>query len=271
MAAVVALLTCAVLAASLAGPWDPPMRTESLLPWEPPMPTEFPEVAQQAPLELAPLESGDVQPWDLRWLGLVLLTVAMGWVVFLVARWLRRHPVELPPEAPDDAGLDHGDTLRGPGVVQPDLPALRAAVAGADVLVRRRVPPTDAVIAAWVHLEDAAGRSGVPRARSQTPTEFTVAVLDRTPVDPAATRTLLRLYLRARFGDEPMTAADVTTALGALATLADGLGHPEAAHLDELEIVLDPPADEGAGDGEGAPGSEGAPHGEGAPGEDGDA
>ncbi len=240
LAGVVGLLVLAVLAAALAGPWDPPTRTESLLPREPPPPPEITMPPQAPELQIAPLlRDGDVQPWDLTWLGLGLLAVVLGWIVYLVARWLRRHPVELPPEAPDDAGLDHGATLRGPGVAQPDLPALRAAVAGADLLVRRRVPPTEAVVAAWVHLEDAAGRSGVPRKRTQTPTEFTVDVLDRTPVDPAATRALLGLYLRARFGDDPMTPADVATALAALTTLADGLGDPDAAHLDEVEVVLE--------------------------------
>ncbi len=251
LAGVIALLVVAVLGAALAGPWDPPMRSQSLLPWEPPDPVLVQPPQQAQPeLRLAELVGrGEVQPWDLTWLGVGLLAVVALWIAYLVVRWFRRHPVELPPEAPDDAGLDAGDTLRGPGVAQPDLPALRAAVAGADLLVRRRVPPTEAVVAAWVHLEDAAGRSGVPRKRTQTPTEFTVDVLDRTPVDPAATRALLALYLRARFSDDPMTAADVATALAALKTLAEGLGDPDAAHLDEVEVVLDGPVDGGAPDG----------------------
>lgn len=243
----IALLVLAVLSAALAGPWSPPTRTESLIPWDPPDPIDV-SIPQQAQpeLRLADIVGREhVQPWDLTWLGIGLLAVLVAWIAYLVVRWFRRHPVELPPESPDDAGLDLGATLRGPGVAQPDLPALRAAVQGADLLVRRRVPPTEAVVAAWVHLEDAAGRSGVPRKRTQTPTEFTVDVLDRTPVDPAATRALLALYLRARFGDDPMTTSDVATALAALQTLADGLGDPDAAHLDEVEVVLDEPAADG--------------------------
>lgn len=153
--------------------------------------------------------------------------------------------------------------LRGPGVVQPDLPALREGVAGADLIVRRHVRATDAIVAAWVHLETAAARTGIPRQRSQTPTEFTVAVLDSTPVDPAATRVLLDLYLRARFGGERMTAGDVGAAVAALGTLADGLGDPSAAVLDEvdleaLQLDVDP---DGETDGEtdGAPDDPEAP------------
>lgn len=238
---VVVLAVVAILATALAGPWRPPTRTEPLLPWEPPEAIQMTMPPQAPPLEIAPLLEAEGEPWDLTWLGIALLVVLVGWTGFLVRRWFLRHPVELPPEAPDDAGLDNGDALRGPGVVLPDLPALRAAVSGADLEVRRRVAPTEAVVAAWVHLEGAAGRSGVPRKPTQTPTEFTVDVLDRTPVDPAATRALLGLYLRARFGDEPMSPADVATALDALATLADGLGDPDAAHLDEVEVVLEGP------------------------------
>jgi len=248
VAALIGLSVVVVVAAALAGPWDPPTRGESLLPWTPPVP-DMPTVPPAAPIELQ-LRDADYlnpEPWDLTWLGIVLLSVIVLWVVFLVARWLQRHPVELPPDAPDDAGLAAGDVLSGPGVRMPDLPALREAVAGADLLVRRHVPPTDAVIAAWVHLEQAAARSGVPRDRAQTPTEFTVAVLDRTPVDPAATRALLNLYLRARFGGERMTTSDVTAAVAALTVLAEGLGDPDAAALDEIEVV---PDDEPGGPGE---------------------
>jgi len=251
----------AVVAAALAGPWDPPVRGESLLPWTPPSPVPV-SIPPQIPPELQLREAldGEVQPWDLTWLGLVLAAVLLLWIVLLVGRWLRRHPVLPPPEAPDDAGVDSGDVLSGPGVVQPDLPALREAVAGADLLVRRHVRPSDAVIAAWVHLEQAAARSGVPRDPAQTPTEFTVAVLDRTPVDPAATRTLLDLYLRARFGGERMAHDDVAAAVAALGRLAEGLGQPEAAELDEIVVVDEPERDEPGGTG-GGPGVRPGPDG----------
>ena len=44
-------------------------------------------------------------------------------------------------------------------------------------------------------------------------------MLTRTGADRAALRTLLRLYLRARFGDGAITAADATTARDALRAL----------------------------------------------------
>ena len=61
-------------------------------------------------------------------------------------------------------------------------------------------------------------------------------MLDAAPVDPQATRTLLDLYLRARFGAERMTADDVAAAVGALTVLALGLGDPEDADTSDWRI-----------------------------------
>jgi hypothetical protein len=114
LAGVIALFVLAVLGAALAGPWNPPTRTESLIPWDPPDPRDVAIPQQDQPeLRLADLVGReDVRPWDLTWLGLGLLVVVVAWIAWLVVRWFRRHPVELPPESPDDAGLDLGETLR---------------------------------------------------------------------------------------------------------------------------------------------------------------
>ncbi|WP_454043908.1 DUF4129 domain-containing protein [Cellulosimicrobium sp. Marseille-Q8652] len=85
------------------------------------------------------------------------------------------------------------------------------------------MPPRDAVIAAWVSLEDAAALAGAHRDPAQTPTEFTVAVLDRTPADPGAVATLRGLYHRARFRGADIDAGDVRAARAALRRLADDL------------------------------------------------
>jgi len=103
------------------------------------------------------------------------------------------------------------------------LPGLRAAVAHAGRRLDDDVAPGDAVIAAWVALERAAEQTGVERAPAATPTEFTVAVLDATSVDPTAIRALLELYLAARFSAHPLTARDVERARASLQVLATGL------------------------------------------------
>jgi hypothetical protein len=82
---------------------------------------------------------------------------------------------------------------------------------------RKGGPPSDAVIAAWVQLEEAAAASGTERAPHQTPSEFTETVLCQHNADAEALEDLRRLYHRARFGKpETVTPEDVTAARAAL-------------------------------------------------------
>ena len=229
---IVALLALATIAATLAGPWNPPLSNRDLMPDEL-LPTDVPTVPP--PVEFPwweELEPPSARPWELTWLGLVLLAVLLFWIGYLAIWWLRRHPLRRLPGPPDDGGVLPGQGMTDQ-TVPPSLPVLREGIstAGDELLGARS--PVDAVIAAWVALETAAARSGVVRDPASTPTEFTVAVLDSTPADPAATRSLLALYLRARFGGEYMTERDVAVATDALRALASGLGvdageHPEA-------------------------------------------
>lgn len=66
-----------------------------------------------------------------------------------------------------------------------------------DVLARTGGQPGDAVIAAWVTLENATEHT---RAPHQTATEFTVALLTEENADEDALRELRTLYQHARFG-----------------------------------------------------------------------
>lgn len=223
-AAVVLLLGAAVVAAAPAGHWSPPVDGDRPLPfWQPDVELGPGPQGQPPPRPaFPPLDAG---PGWLRWVvlgaGLALLAL-LGW--FLV-RWLRRVVAPLlarsVPQAPDDAGTAPGAGRAAPG--EPHLPTLADGLDRAGREVRRHRDPAEGVIAAWVLLEDAAERSGVVRHPASTPTEFTLAVLGRAPADRTATRSLLELYLRARFGGEAMTAADVDTAVAALGELQRGL------------------------------------------------
>ena len=97
---------------------------------------------------------------------------------------------------------------------------LRDAVAraGAGLAASERAggPPGDAVVAAWLTLEQAAAREGTGRAPHQTPTEFTAVLLGEYTSDETALAELRGLYQRARFGTAPLTDDDVRRAREAL-------------------------------------------------------
>jgi hypothetical protein len=79
--------------------------------------------------------------------------------------------------------------------------------------------PADAVVRAWLGLQQTAERSGIVRRAAETPTEFTSRILNGAFVDDRAVSTLLRLYLQARFGDHPVTAQDLAEVRVALQQL----------------------------------------------------
>ena len=168
-------------------------------------------------------EPGEAPPrrslGDLRWPGvvarilLVAAAVALAWWLLMKLRSLL--PARRPPEGPIPS-VEAGEDL-------PDVPALVDAVTAAQRLLTEVTDPTNAVIAAWLALEDAASEAGVTRRPSQTPSEFTVAVLAGTDADPHHTGGLLALYHRARFSRHPIEQADVDTAAHHLTGILDGL------------------------------------------------
>lgn len=82
-----------------------------------------------------------------------------------------------------------------------------------DLLVREGGRPRDAVIEAWVTLENAADHK---RAPHQTATEFTVGLLEKENADEVALRELRTLYQRARFSTSTVDGDSVTRARAAL-------------------------------------------------------
>lgn len=88
-------------------------------------------------------------------------------------------------------------------------------------------PPSDAVVAAWLNLEEAAAAGGAPRQDHETPTEFTGALLARYEVDTEAAATLRGLYQRARFGaPERVSDEDAASAERALERVVACLDRP---------------------------------------------
>jgi len=215
-----ALVAVAVLMAALAGPWQIGHRNMSDMDARFTIPAvdRTPEPrSTETPVQASLTEE--------RWLILVLLTalgllvvLLLAYVIRKLAQKLRERQVarQMDAAAPDFA-------LEG-DVVDLATAAMRAGAHDAAQVLEQEVPPGDAVIAAWVALEASAERSGIHRDRAQTATEFTLEVLASTHADAEATRTLLDLYLAARYSEHRLTRTDVDRAKDSLATIAQGLG-----------------------------------------------
>ena len=216
--AVLVLLALVVVGAATAPPWD--LEERRLWSWVASLQFDRPGFEFEAEWEDREgdddASSSDLEPLDLRWLGVVvrgLLAVAV--LTLLWWLWRRFRFSEIGARVRTEDGI-----VAAGDAAEPELPVLRQGVAAARTLLAGHPDPTDAIIAAWLAVEAAAADAGVTRRLAQTPTEFTVAVLERTQADPDAARRLLRLYLRARFSGQPATAADVAEAEHHLAALA---------------------------------------------------
>ncbi len=161
------------------------------------------------------------------WVGvLAALVLAIGIGFVLLRLWRRRRA----PAAP----AVHASTA---GTVQVALsepePEPEALLTGIELALRELDEdrdPADAVVRAWLGLQETAEESGIRRrSPAETPTEFATRVLSSAFADDRALRTLLRLYLRTRFGDHPVTPEDVAEVRTALQQLLENWRAPEPA------------------------------------------
>ena len=153
-------------------------------------------------------------------LGTVILWIVVAMAAVIVARslwrwWTGRRSRPTPNHYP----LWMGTTSMIPVQPEPDPPALRTGIELALEALYEQRDPTDAVVRAWLGLQDAAEESGIVRRPAETPTEFTSRIMSRSLADDRAIRTLLRLYLRTRFSDHPVTSDDVADVRAALQEL----------------------------------------------------
>jgi Domain of unknown function (DUF4129) len=220
---VVVLASLCVVVAAQAGPWRPTQRGVELPPEltaATPAPDVVPDTGPEQAPDLAVLEE---PPPDLTWVRRAVVVALAAVLLVLLVRWALRR--QLPARPPPSDPLPARAPVAGPGADrEPDLRVLTEGARDAVRHLTAAASPADAVIAAWVALEDAAARSGVTRERSSTATEFALDVLDRTAADPAAARILLALYLRARFDDQPLLGEDVDAAARAAGALLDTVG-----------------------------------------------
>ncbi|MFC7878438.1 DUF4129 domain-containing protein [Isoptericola sp. NPDC057391] len=218
-----ALALLVVLGAATATPWQ--LRVPRFAVPDPPASDP---VQPQRPDEIVPADqpppSDDVVTWIV-----VALSVAGAALVAVLLWLLARRVVRAlaTPEDDDGDDLAPGHATTAPAADLP-LPELQDAVATALTRIDGAATPHDAVVAAWVALEDAAARHGTRRDPAQTPTEFTTRLLtgnrdDGRTVPAPDVDTLRRLYQQARFTDRPVHPDAVDAARTALAHIARAL------------------------------------------------
>lgn len=166
----------------------------------------------------APVEAPHEVRLDLSWLLIAVIVLAVLAGLALLWRWLRRR-IRLPlPALPGDLGGTAEDAGPAPEP-EPEPETVRRGLTRALEVLDEHREPRDAIERAWLGLEEAADDSGVHRLPAETPGEFTARILGRVAADREAGRSLLNLYLRVRFGDAPVTEADVAAARSSLEAL----------------------------------------------------
>ena len=157
-------------------------------------------------------------------LGQLLLWIVIGLGVIVVAMllwrwWTHRRRRDSPGQTvvPASAVTEVLVSLAPEPVL--DAPAVRTGIERALLALDEQREPADAIVRAWLGLQETAEESGIVRRHDETPTEFTSRIVSRALVDDRAIRTLLRLYLRARFSDHPVTNDDVASVRLALQDL----------------------------------------------------
>ena len=152
-----------------------------------------------------------------EWVIVIGVVAVAMLVLALIWRWWKDRRLPAPPAV-------QGAHLPQPARVveakpEPEPERLLTGIELALRVLDEQREPADAVVRAWLGLQETAEQSGVVRFAAETPAEFTTRILGSVFSDDRALRTLLSLYLRTRFGDHPVTGDDVTKVREALSQL----------------------------------------------------
>jgi hypothetical protein len=188
-----------------------------------------PKLAPPPPMRLprssALRGTGSFPLWIVLW---ILVAIGVVGVAMVLWRWWAGRPSRAATSRNTAVGAAASELpiVREPEP-EPDAPALRTGIELALQVLDEQRDPADAIVRAWLGLQETAAESGIVRRPAETPTEFTSRILSRAFADDRAVRTLLRLYLRTRFGDHPVTTEDVAAVRAALQELVRTWPAPE--------------------------------------------
>lgn len=175
-----------------------------------------PGEAAESPEELPELPGLPDWITDVLWAVLVLVVVPV--LVWAIARVIQAQLAIRARRArtPNIRFTEVGDVV--------DEEQLAESFAEALASLRRGVDVDTAILECWRRMERLVADTGLERAPTQTPTEYTVDVLTHTAADPESLGTLAELYQQAAFSDHELTDAHRDGAITALETLHSSLG-----------------------------------------------
>lgn len=170
-------------------------------------PTDETDVESTINGELPPPEPTTNDEWLSRMLAVIGLVVLTYLAYAVITTWLqiwrereRRERVETTHLTPLDPSIVPQ--------VEFDEQAQFDALAHGE--------PRNAIVAAWLRLEDDVAAAGWPRHPAETSAEYTSRVLAAAGLAPEAVHTLAALYREARFSSHPLGEADRDRAAAAL-------------------------------------------------------
>jgi hypothetical protein len=218
---VVVLFVVAMVAAALQGqptfrPAEPiPAGTAEPFPTMEPGGSGVPEQVEVDPTNAAVVQALGV---------LLMVLVAAGIIALLLvaARAVLRAWRDRPLRRRDAAAVaSEIDQLASPAVPDVAVAVMQRGIAGALMQIDQRVRASDAIIAAWIGLEESSADAGVKRAASETPGEFVVRIITLRPGVAEEAAALLRLYESVRFGTRLADEDDRASARRALQRIED--------------------------------------------------
>lgn len=213
---VVGLFVVVMIAAAIQGP--PQFRPAEPLPagTAEPLPSSEPgATGAPEPIEIDSTNAAVVQVLAAILLVLVAAGIIALLVIFtraLLRAWRDR------PLARRDAGAVASEVGELGSAPEPEVAVavMQRGIAGALVQIDDRIGASDAIIAAWIGLEESAADAGVSRAMTETPGEFVVRVIALRPGAAGEAAALLRLYESVRFGARSADEHDRASARNAL-------------------------------------------------------
>jgi hypothetical protein len=151
-------------------------------------------------------------PWPLL---VLFAVVALGAAALTVYR--RRRRAALPPPEP---------------YLEPDAEPLVAALAAGARVLHEDPDPRTAIIGCYAAMERSLADAGSPPRMADTPAEVLSRATAAGLVRSAPATTLTGLFRRARYSGHPMTEADRTAAIDALAQVRADLDSGTLAQAD---------------------------------------